>query len=67
VAEACRECEKRPSGLEGHDQLALATHIKSPTGRYLYHCVACQRYWRREYEGSGLFVWFEQPNPMPDP
>lgn len=56
MSRACENCLRRPSGIEGHEDMQLFDG-RSPDGRQLFRCGRCGTLWTRSYEGSGTFVW----------
>jgi hypothetical protein len=61
MATTCERCAQGPSGLEGHEGLAL-DHDGQPRygqarGQHEFVCVHCGSDWMRCYEGSGKFRW----------
>lgn len=53
---ACEQCQRRPTGVEGHEGLSL---VATPKAGPVFICARCKMSWLRSYEGAGVFVWVE--------
>ena len=55
--EPCERCSTGPSGIEGHERLALLPIARNtvPEPRFVLRCVDCGTQWLREFgRGSGV-------------
>ena len=55
----CNACGTGPSGVEGHDDLALHVSAAGEGGaqKAAFRCSRCGIEWIRTYMGSGVFAW----------
>ena len=51
----CNYCSDGPKGIDGHGGLHLDANNDADIPAF--RCSACGTRFRREYEGSGVFVW----------